>query len=105
MKQLLALVLLSASVSVMAHGYNRHYYHNGWGYHNNWLAPALVGGVIGYELARPPVYTQPVIVNPPVVVQQPMVSQPYVATQPLNCGPWTEIRNLDGSITTQRTCQ
>ena len=105
MKRLLALILLVTSVSAMAHGPYRHGYHGGWGYHHNWVAPALVGGVIGYELARPPVYTQPVIVNPPVVVSQPVMTQPYVAGQPLNCSPWTEIRNPDGSTTTQRTCQ
>ena len=96
-KILLCLVLLVSSISAQAHGY---YYRNGW------VAPALIGGVIGYEMARPPVYTPPVIVStPPVVVSQPIVQPPYVNTQPLNCGPWTEIRNLDGSITTQRTCQ
>lgn len=52
------------------------------GYYGGWVAPAVVGGVIGYELARPTtvivqqpgvVYTAPpVVVQPsPVMVQQP----------------------------------
>ena len=38
-----------------------------------WVAPAIVGGVIGYELARP----QTVIVNPnPIVVQPQTITDP-----------------------------
>lgn len=40
---------------------------------NHWIAPALIGGVIGYELSRPRYYEPPV-----VVVQQPTT----VYTQP-----------------------
>lgn len=94
------LIGLSAltSVSANAHGYGHHGYWRphptgGW----NWVAPVIVGGVIGYELARPPVVVQ----QPPVVVQQP---QPVVV-QGQNCSPWTQIQNPDGSITTTRTCQ
>ena len=101
MKRIFLALVLLASTTAFAHG---HWMYRGGGW--NWVAPAVVGGVIGYEMARPPVYTPPVIVStPPVVVSQPIVQPPYVNTQPLNCGPWTEIRNLDGSITTQRTCQ
>lgn len=72
------LILLLALFSALAQadaccyrGYNRggYYYHGG-----NWVAPALIGGVIGYELARPPlVVEQPVIVQPPQVVVAPPV--------------------------------
>lgn len=57
-----------------AHGY----------YRGGWVAPALVGGIVGYSLARPyypPTYYVPppqvVYVQPPVVVQQP-APQGYV---------------------------
>ena len=101
MKRILALVLLSVSATAMAHGPHGYWRHNGggsWG----WVAPAIVGGVIGYELSRPPVYTAP----PPVVVQQPpvIVQQPPVIVQGQNCSPWTQIQNPDGTITTTRTC-
>lgn len=94
----LALTLLATSAMAQHghHGYWRHGHGGGW----NWVAPVIVGGVIGYELARPPVYTQPPVVvqQPPVVVQQPIV------VQSRSCSPWTEIRNPDGTVTETRTC-
>jgi hypothetical protein len=51
------------------------------GYGMGWVAPAVIGGVIGYELSRPNtvvVEQPPVYVNPPVYVQ-PM---PSVVQQP-----------------------
>lgn len=94
---------LSAHAQGFHHGYRggfHHHHYGGWGW-GGWVAPAVVGGVIGYELARPPVVVQ----QPPVFVQPPMVVGPTVTTQPVNCTAWTQIQNSDGSITTQRTCQ
>jgi hypothetical protein len=61
------------------HGRGRGYYGN-----NNWVAPALVGGLVGYAIAR---QQQPVVVSPqyygyyptpPVVgYYQPQVIQTY----------------------------
>ena len=60
------MVLVAGSASAHWHGYGgccyRPYYGGGW------VAPAIIGGVIGYELSRPNV-----IVQPPVIVQQPQV--------------------------------
>jgi len=76
-KLLLALILAVTSASTMAqwHHHGPCCYHGGYG--GGWIAPALVGGVIGYELSKPnTVYVEPapVIVQPPVsVVQQPPV--------------------------------
>jgi len=104
MKKLLIASLIGfAVVSAQAHGPYYHGYRQGW--HSNpgwWVAPAVIGGVIGYEINRPPVYTAP----PVIVQQQPMViqSNPTIVSGQ-NCGPWTEIRNADGSTTYQRTCQ
>jgi len=76
-KSLLALSLLAIIGSAVAHEGFRHYGYRGGCYGCGWVAPALIGGVIGYELSRPnTVYVepQPVIVQPPVsVVQQPPV--------------------------------
>ena len=99
MKRLVALILLSVSLSAMA----QHYRHRpgGWGY-NGWIAPVIVSGVIGYEIARN---------YPPVVVQQPVIIQPapvpsttvyYGQTQ--TCTSWTEIQTADGKIYRERTC-
>ena len=94
-KILLTLTLLVSTTTFAQHGYWRHDGRGGW----NWMAPVVVGGVIGYELARPPVVVQ----QPPVVVQQPpVVVQPSVQAQ--NCTPWTETQNPNGTITRTRTC-
>ena len=80
-KILFCLVLLVSSIgSAQAHGY----------YRNGWVGPAILGGVIGYEMARPRYYEQPVVVvqQPPVYVQQaPAVPYGYHYTQILdaNC--------------------
>jgi hypothetical protein len=95
----MSLVLLAGSAS--AHGfyggYHGGYYRAPYYGAGNWVAPALIGGVIGYELSRP----RPVIVEqPPVVVQQ----QPVIVQQNQNCTPWTETQHPDGTITRTRTC-
>ena len=50
-----------------------------------WVGPALIGGIIGYELGRPnTVYVpqQPVIIQQaPVIVQQPPVYVPQYVCQ------------------------
>ena len=70
--------------------------HGGWGY-NGWIAPVIVSGVIGYEIARN---------YPPVVVQQPVIVQPatvYYGQTP-TCTAWNEIQTADGKIYRERTC-
>ena len=78
-KLFLALSLVAVSTTALAHGdrgfrggygYGHGYYHGG-GY--NWVAPALIGGVIGYELAQP----RTVVVQPPVVYTQPVAPYGY----------------------------
>ena len=101
MKKVLAVLLLATSSFAFAgpyhhgHGHWRHYGGNSW----VWVAPTLIGGIIGYEIAKnqPPVVVQ----QPPVVVQQP----PVIVQQNQNCSPWTEIQNADGTTTRTRTCQ
>ena len=92
MKKLIALALLTLAVSVQAQ-HHRHHQRGG-----NWMAPVIVGGVIGYALTRN--YYEPVYnygyVPPPVVVQPPVRA---------NCTPWTETQHADGTITRTRTCQ
>ena len=82
MKKLLLTIGLSLGLAVTAsaqahewHGGYRGYYHGGCYGCGNWVAPAIIGGVIGYELSRPNtvVVEQPSVVytQPQVVVQQP----------------------------------
>ena len=102
MKKLLtALLIMSATVPAMAqhyygHGFRYNHHHHGYYRGSNWVAPLVIGGVVGYALTRP----DPVIVQQPqVVVQTPPVS--VVQT----CTPWTETQHADGTITRTRTCQ
>jgi hypothetical protein len=90
MKRLAALLLvLSATTAMAQHHHHGHWERRGGGW--GWVAPVVIGGVIGYELAQP---------RPPVVVTQqpPVVQQSY-------CSPWTEIQNPDGTVTITRTCR
>jgi hypothetical protein len=63
----LVLVVLAGSASAQWGRHHHHHYNGGNSY--GWVAPALIGGIIGYELSRPNVVVQ----QPPVVVQQPQV--------------------------------
>ena len=97
MKRLVALFLITLSATAMAQ-HHHHHRHGGWGY-NGWIAPVIVSGVIGYEIARRQ--------SPPVIVQQPVVVQPvpyYGQTPVQSCTAWTEIQMPDGRIYRERTC-
>jgi hypothetical protein len=98
-KLLLALSLLAIVGSANAQ-WNHHGYYRG-GYSNNWVAPAIIGGVIGYELNRPRYYEPPVVVQQPVIIQQ---SPVYSVTPQPSCTVWTETQHADGTITRTRTC-
>jgi len=79
-KILLALAVLAITGTANAQ-WHHHGYYRGYGCGGCWVAPAVIGGVIGYELSHP----APVIVQqPPVIVQQ----------QPVIVNP--EIRYIDG---------
>ena len=101
MKKLIALVLITMSATAMAQYPHHNHRRGGWGY-NGWIAPVIVSGVIGYEIARS---------YPPVVVQQPVIIQPtpvppatiyYGQTQ--TCTAWNEIQTADGRIYRERNC-
>jgi hypothetical protein len=104
MKKILALVLALASVSAMAQHHHHHhgYWQRGGGNGWMWVAPTIIGGVIGYELAR----QQPVnpYQPPPIYVNGNVINQPPVIVQLQPCSPWTEVLNPDGTITRTRTC-
>lgn len=106
----LTLMLFVGTALAGPHGYNGsalrvqhhgHFGHQGhWrpGYGGSgwvWVVPTLIGGVIGYEMAKnqpqQPVPPTTVIVQPPLMPQQ-------------NCSPWTETQHPDGTVTKTRTC-
>ena len=97
-KILISLALLIVAVPAMAQWHGGYRYHGHPGYYSggNWVAPLIIGGVVGAAIANRPVQTETVIVQPqPVILQQPIQ----------NCSPWTETQNPDGTITRTRTCQ
>jgi hypothetical protein len=74
-KLLVGLVLIASTTTAFAWdrgfrgGYGGYYHGGGAG----WVAPALIGGAIGYELAQPRYYAPPVVVAP----STPSVACPY----------------------------
>ena len=103
MKRIIALILLTVSMSAMAQPGFRPYQHRYYpGPNYGWVAPTIIGGVIGYEIARS---------QPPVIVQQPVIVQPAPVPpatvyygQSQQCTVWTEVQNFDGTVTRTRTC-
>jgi len=106
MKKFLAVLLLTVSSAVVAgpHGYhgshlgpyqNRHHGHPMYYGGGGWVAPLIIGGVVGAVIANRPLTTQ----TETVIVQQ----QPVIVQQE-NCTPWKEIHTSDGKIYRERTC-
>jgi len=105
MKKLaLALALLTTATVASAHGWEHGGYRGGYGHYEhhyygggaNWVAPALIGGIIGYELSQP----RTVYVQPPVVYQQPPVVYNYNNMPPVGFHYETI---LDGACNCYRT--
>jgi len=119
-KIILASLLGLISFPTMAHDWHHGGYYGGHrggyysqvngGYGGGWIAPALIGGVIGYELARPRYVSPPppavIYQQPPVVIQQaPVYSYtPRPTIQSATCSAWTEVEQSDGTVLRQRTC-
>lgn len=71
MKKLLTVVLMCIGSMAYAgphhnfgHGHHRHFHQR----HSDWVAPLIIGGVIGYAMTRPAEAA-----TPPVIVQQPVI--------------------------------
>jgi hypothetical protein len=70
------ILLVLSLLTILGTANAQWHHHGGCCYRGSpfgWAGPALIGGVIGYELARPPVY-----VEQPVIIQQPIVQAPPV---------------------------
>ena len=96
-KILISLALLMVTVPALAqhwrHGHHGHYGHARHYGHNNWVAPLIIGGVVGAVIANRPAQADTVIVQ-----QQPI----YVPQE--SCTPWKEVQTPDGRIYRERTC-
>ena len=96
MKKLLTVLLLTVSATAFAqhhHGWRHHSHRSGpsFGY---WVAPLVIGGVVGAAIAKE--HQQP-----PVIVQQP---QSVIIQRQAVCTEWKEIQNSDGQVYRERTC-
>ena len=95
MKKILTVFLLMLSASAFAQHHHRQHHGHGFRPHS-WIGPTIIGGVIGYEIAR----QQPIIIQQPMFVQQPVIIQ----QSPQVCTDWKEIQYSDGRIYRERTC-
>lgn len=91
---LIVITLFALCSSVNAEErYGRHDFHGHYEYRGNawvWVVPTIIGGVIGYEIAKSQPTTQTVIIQ-----QQ----------NPTVCSPWVTTVNPDGSTVQSRTCR
>ena len=79
MKKVLLVIMLMLTTGMTSAQWHHHggYCCYRGGYGGGWVGPAIIGGVIGYELTRPQtVYVEP---QPSVIVQQ----QPIVQAPPV----------------------
>ena len=96
MKKLLTVLLLTLSASAFAqhhHGWRHHGHYSGPGF-GYWVAPLVIGGVVGAAIARE---NQ----QPPVIVQQ---AQSVIIQHQSVCTEWKEIQQPDGQVYRERTC-
>lgn len=96
-KLLLSLLLMVFSAPAFAGPYHHHHRHHGHHHWNHshpgrWIAPVIIGGVVGYALAQQPA---------PVIVQQ----QPVIIPESSNCTEWREVQQSDGTIVRERFCR
>ena len=95
-KILISLALLMVTVPALAQHWNhghRHHGHARYYGHSGWVAPLIIGGVVGAAIMNRPAQADTIIVQ-----QQPI----YVPQE--SCTPWKEIQTLDGKIYRERTC-
>ena len=71
MKKYIAILVLTLTAGTALAQHNNHRHHNHHRHHyyggNNWMAPLIIGGSIGYILNRP----APVVIEQPPVYVQP----------------------------------
>lgn len=97
-KILITLVLAAATIPAFAQHWHNGYRHHGHPVYyggGNWVAPLIIGGVVGAVIANRPTQAETVVVQQqPVIVQQ----------QQEHCTPWKEIQTPDGRTYRERTC-
>lgn len=97
MKKILISLAMLMAIPAFAqhwrHGHHGHHGHVRYYGHGGWVAPLIIGGVVGAAIANRPAQAETVIVQ-----QQPI----YVPQE--SCTPWKEVQTPDGKIYRERTC-
>jgi hypothetical protein len=96
-KILILLALLMVTVPALAQHWNhghRHHGHARYYGHSGWVAPLIIGGVVGAAIANRPAQAETVFVQ----------RQPVIVQLQENCTPWKEIQTPDGQTYRERTC-
>lgn len=74
MKKILASILLTlVAIPAMAQHWHHIHRHHRPVYHGvgNWVAPLIIGGVVGAAIANRPAQAEPVVVQPTPIILQP----------------------------------
>ena len=98
-----ALLAVPAQAQHWHNGHNRGPVYHGHAHGGGWVAPLIVGGVLGAVIASNKEKETVIVQEQPVIIRQP---QPvYVQTAPQTvCTAWKEIMNSDGTVYRERTC-
>ena len=95
------LVVTSSALAQHGHRNHGHYNHHKHYRGNNWVAPAIIGGVIGYGFSRN--YYEPYYAPPPVYyTPPPVVYSPPQVVQPVNCTRYI-YQDQYGNVTREET--
>lgn len=109
-KKILAIAIASTAlvaVPAQADPYWHGAYRGGYGHYHGggsgWVAPLIIGGVVGAAIANSREKETVIVQEQPVIIRQ---QQPvYVQTVPqTTCTAWKEIQQPDGTIYRERTC-
>ena len=113
MKKLIiaSLIVLSTGAFAQHYGHGGHYkwqhrHHGHYSGGGGWVAPLIIGGVVGAVIAREQqaqAQSSVIIQRPPSVVVLNPPQTVYTERQPV-CTEWREIQNSDGVIYRERTC-
>ena len=106
--KILGITLLLVAGSASAQHWQHHHWHNHYRHHGyihgggngNWVAPLIIGGIVGAAIANSRQTETVIIQQPSVILRNPPV---YVERQPV-CTEWKEIQTADGTIYRERTC-
>lgn len=80
------IIILTLGIASIAHAdlryHERFEHHDHYGYGMGWIGPAILGGIVTYELTRPATVPAPQPVPPVIVQQPPVIVQQQVVTVP-----------------------